>query len=117
MEREKMVEEIENILFEYDCHEVSAPWVHIKYAHDIIDAIIPEGAVVLTREELETTDKIPQKIKDFYKWFIEIEREQASKEKAAEILNKIANIDDCGFPMKSYVWFQEIAKENGVEVK
>lgn len=53
MEREKMIDEIENILFEYDGHEESVPWVHIKYAHKIIDAIIPEGAVLLTKEEAE----------------------------------------------------------------
>lgn len=60
---------------------------------------IAEGSVVLTEEEIEEM------------------KEQARKEKAAEILNKIANIDDCGFPLKSYVWFNELAKENGVEVK
>ena len=89
MDREEIIEKIENILFEYDNHGVSAPHVRIKYAHEIVDAIIPEGAVVLTREELETTDKIPQKIKEFCKWFIEIEKEIACKEAATKIRNYI----------------------------
>lgn len=100
MDREKLIEEIlsrfcgdhgkDNTcrLFVYGkkCKDIDC--AYRRKAVDIVDKYIPEGTVVLTREELETTDKIPQKIKDFYKWFIEIEREQASKEKAREILTK-----------------------------
>lgn len=86
MEKEKMIEEIENILFEYDCHEVSAPWVHIKYAHEIIDAIIPEGSVVLTKEEYVKFKKNVRE-NEFYALYNEID--QARKETAREIFEKI----------------------------
>ena len=77
MDREKIIEEIENILFEYDAHEESAPWVHIKYAHKIIDAIIPEGSVVLTREEYAKFKKNVRE-NEFYALYNEID--QAHKE-------------------------------------
>lgn len=94
-EKEKMIEEMFddlNMAFikkltrvGVDKKEVSKELVKMGYRK------IPDGAVVLTKEELETTDKIPENIKGFYKWFIEIEKEQTHKETAMEFATNFEN--------------------------
>ena len=130
MEREKMIETILHYMCpffsdgicrgEIRCH---SDCIKRSFAEDAVNELIPDGAVVLTREELETTDKIPQKIKEFYKWFIEIEKEQTSKETAREIFKRLCNVeysiydDAYGYAGALVKEFEQIFKEYGVEVK
>ena len=66
---------------------------------------IPEGAVVLTREELWERDEI---LKRFETQIAEV---KARKETAREILKEIGKT--CG----DYQWFKNLCKQYGVEVE
>lgn len=137
MDKEKIIEEMVSDMGEWAI-ENNMCW-DSKYAESLARVLIdkghckpPVGAVVLTREKLETTDKIPQKIKEFYKWFIEIEREIACKETAKKIfsaieeysgkcLEMVDNGVDCELYQtfnyyKFFRWLEKYAKKFGVEV-
>lgn len=130
MDREEMIEKIARIICEHQTiDDCSCPdpqrvaCTAYNKAKDILTSIIPDGAVVLTREEMETTDKIPQKIKGFYKWFIEIEKEQSRKETVREIFKRICNVeysiydDAYGYANALVCEFEKIFKEHGLEVE
>lgn len=125
MEREKIIEEMAKkvCIACGKCKELKGDcYLARNIASVMIDdgyRKIPDGAVVLTKEEMETTDKIPQKIKDFYKWFIEIEKEQVRKETAREILKKLKMM--IKEPWQAYELsfddLHRIAEKYGVEVE
>lgn len=98
--------------------------------------LIPDGSVVLTREEVLTQERlkedfdelINQRVKDddiraifirpaMYKSFIEVEKEQARKETARDILKAIKNFLDEDDYNNYYFEILAIAKECGVEVE
>lgn len=130
MDREKIIKEMEAILEQEQIkiantveefaklQKVGITRCNAEALYNANCQVIPEGAVVLTREEMETTDKIPQKIKDFYKWFIEIEKEQACKEYARRIFEKIYEKEGY-YPLASVGTSQndmiEIAKGFGIK--
>ena len=103
MDREKIIKEMETILEQEQIkiantveefaklQKVGITRCNAEALYNANCQVIPEGAIVLTREEMETTDKIPQKIKEFYKWFIEIEKEQVRKETLMKFATNFEN--------------------------
>ena len=119
MDKNKIIEEMAKIITKtYEKHGVFNPkW----FAEAIYDNFFTGSRfVVLTPAEKALLENpVPVEVnidKQFYE-ACKREMENIRHEKAAEILNEIANIDDDGFPMKSYAWFQKLANKNGVTIK
>ena len=127
MDKEKEIEELRQAIAEYSCNKRCTEscdrrgFCCIKrFVTNIIDAgcrIIPEGAVVLTKEELN--DRLYQSYSsgvNFAGKQIEDQKEKACKETAKEILTDIANIIDRTWGELNGDDLKMVADKYGVEV-
>lgn len=117
IDRDKMIERIARIICENGTVDCFCPdpqrvaCTSYNKARDILNELIPEGAVVFTKEDCDSKVILDE---DHFKRVLDIERERGRKEKDAEILNKIANIDDCGLLKYAHKIIDAIIPEGAV---
>ena len=135
MEREKMIEEIARIICEnekpcYAClkctiYDGKICCKYLRIAEKIVNLLIHEGAVVLTREEYERLASYisEERAREIFHEETEKLKEKIRKETAKEIYKRLCNVeysiyDDAhGYAGALLSEFEKIFNENGMEVE
>lgn len=126
IDREKEIEKIARVICDngaVDCfcpEEERAACAAYNKARDILNELIPEGAVVLTREEL---DKLHIFDDEMFERILDNEREMGRKEMAKETYKRLCNVeysiydDAYGYAGALLSEFEKIFNEHGMVVE
>lgn len=120
IDRDKMIEKIARVICENGTVDCFCPYpqrvacTSYNKARDILNELIPEGAVVLTREECDSKVILDE---DHFLRVLENDRKENAREILSTMLKEINDIYDSQYQAEAKRELVKVAEKYGVEVE